>query len=82
MKKLLVMDSPDHTILYGTVKDLGDGKVKFTGRKREDVTMEILGAAYEWFYKHERDNNHRELQFEGIPYKLTLVKCEELPNEE
>ncbi len=77
MKKYLVLDSPEHKIIYGSVKDLGDGKFKFTGRKREDVTMEVLGTAFEWFLKHERDDQHKELQFEGIPYKLTLVKVEE-----
>ena len=82
MKKYLVLDSPEHKIIYGSVKDLGDGKFKFTGKKREDATMEVLGTAFEWFLKHERDDQHKELQFEGIPYKLMLVKCEEQTNEE
>lgn len=61
-------------IYYGTAKELDNGRIKFTGKK-EDVTDEVLKAAFEWFLNEVVEKKKEiAIQFSDIPFELAMRK--------
>lgn len=61
-------------IYYGTAKELGNGKFRFTGKK-EDVTDEVLRSAFEWFLNQAVEKEKEIImRFEDIPFELVMRK--------
>ncbi|HBF66471.1 MAG TPA: hypothetical protein DDW34_12960 [Clostridium sp.] len=80
MKKLVV--SPiTNTIYWATVNE---EKQMITGKK-EDVTDNAVGAAFEWFMGNMKEfkdgkmveNAEHSISYEGLPFVLKMVRKEE-----
>jgi len=80
MKKLVV--SPiTNTIYWATVNE---EKQMITGKK-EDVTDNAVGAAFEWFMGNMKEfkdgkmveNADYSISYEGLPFVLKMVRKEE-----
>lgn len=65
-------------IYYGTAKEFDNGVIKFTGKK-EDVTDEVLSAAFEWFLNQVVEKKKEiAIQFPDIPFELAMRKKTEV----
>ena len=59
-------------IYYGTGKDVGGGRIRFTGNK-EDVTDEAVKAVFEWFLnKALKSKKEIIVRFPNVDFELAM----------
>ena len=58
-------------IYYGTSKPLGGGRFRFTGKK-EDVTDDVLAAAFEWFLNQMAEKEEFSIRFPNVDFELVM----------
>ena len=84
MAKRLLCTPLTNRIMYGTVKDIGNGVLLQDG-KREDLTEDCLAATFEWFMNNIKKNKKSsayEIRYKGIPYVLRMEEENDKDNQE